>query len=74
VRDLTREVSRAEKQTITARLASKPPVKFHEVTLPNMPPRYAVEVASPPGWTVRLQKGGDVQLGSAKEKMVAQAK
>ena len=38
-----------------------PPVKFQEVTLPNMPPRYPVEVVSPQGWTVRLQNGSDVQ-------------
>ena|ERR1019366_3851428 len=38
-----------------------PPVKFQEVTLPNMPLRYAVEVVSPQGWTVRLQNGSDVQ-------------
>jgi transposase-like protein len=31
-----------------------PPMKFQEVTLPNMPLRYAVEVVSPQGWTVRL--------------------
>ena len=38
-----------------------PPVKLQEVTLPNMPLRYAVEVVSPQGWTVRLQNGSDVQ-------------
>src|SRR5271156_5752886 len=38
-----------------------PPVKFQEVTLPKMPLRYAVEVVSPQGWTVRLQNGSDVQ-------------
>jgi transcriptional regulator with XRE-family HTH domain len=38
-----------------------PPVKFQEVTLPNMTLRYAVEVVSPQGWTVRLQNGSDVQ-------------
>jgi len=41
--------------------ASPPPVKFQEVTLPNMPLRYAVEVVSPQGWIVRLQNGSDVQ-------------
>jgi transposase-like protein len=40
---------------------TSPPVKFQEVTLPNMPLRYAVEVVSPQGWTVRLQNGSDVQ-------------
>jgi transposase-like protein len=37
------------------------PVKFQEVTLPKMQARYAVEVVSPQGWTVRLQNGSDVQ-------------
>ncbi|HZM03166.1 MAG TPA: hypothetical protein VFC44_09090 [Candidatus Saccharimonadales bacterium] len=46
---------RVESETIS------PPVKFQEVTLPKMPPRYAVEVVSPQGWTVRLQSGSDVQ-------------
>jgi transposase-like protein len=41
--------------------AASPPVKFQEVTLPNMPMRYAVEVVSPQGWTVRLHNGSDVQ-------------
>ena len=41
--------------------APSPPVKFQEVTLPNIPLRYAVEVVSPQGWTVRLQNGSDVQ-------------
>ena len=31
------------------------PVKFKEVILPNTPLRYAMEVVSPQGWTVRLQ-------------------
>jgi len=31
-----------------------PPVKFKEVVLHNMPLRYAVEVVSPQGSTVRL--------------------
>jgi transposase-like protein len=38
-----------------------PPVKFQEVTLPNMPLCYAVEVVSPQGWTVRLQNASDIQ-------------
>jgi transposase-like protein len=37
------------------------PVKFQEVTLPNMPLRYAVEVVSPQGWTVRLQNGSEIE-------------
>jgi transposase-like protein len=41
--------------------ASSSPVKFQEVTLPNLPLRYTVEVVSPQGWTVRLQNGSDVQ-------------
>jgi|SRR5271155_6196259 len=39
---------------------ASPPVKFREVTLPNTPLRYAVEVVSPKGWTVRLQNSSDV--------------
>jgi transposase-like protein len=41
--------------------APSPPMKFQEVTLPKMSQRYAVEVVSPQGWTVRLQNGSDVQ-------------
>lgn len=37
------------------------PVKFQEVTLPNMPQRYAVEVVSPQGWTVRLQNSSEIE-------------
>ena len=40
--------------------ATSPPVKFQEVTLPNMPMRYAVEVVSPQGWTVRLQNSSEI--------------
>jgi len=38
-----------------------PPVKFHEVTLPHTPLRYAMELVSPKGWTVRLQNSSDVE-------------
>jgi transposase-like protein len=38
-----------------------PPVKFREVTLPNTPLRYAVELVSPQGWTVRLQNTADIE-------------
>jgi len=38
-----------------------PPVKFQEVTMPKMPLRYAVEVVSPQGWTVRLQNSSEIQ-------------
>jgi transposase-like protein len=38
-----------------------PPVKFQEVTLPKMPPRYPVEVVSPQGWTVRLQNSSEIE-------------
>jgi hypothetical protein len=38
-----------------------PPVKFQEVTLPNIPLRYAVEIVSPQGWTVRLQNSSEIQ-------------
>jgi transposase-like protein len=39
---------------------ASPPMKFQEVVLPNMPPRYAVEVVSPQGWTVRLQNSSEI--------------
>jgi len=39
-----------------------PPVKFQEVTLPHTPLRYAVELVSPKGWTVRLQNTSDIEL------------
>src|SRR5277367_4232096 len=38
-----------------------PPMKFQEVTLPKMPPRYQVEVVSPQGWTVRLQNSSEIE-------------
>ena len=41
--------------------AASPPVKFQEVKLPNMPLRYAVEVVSPQGWTVRLQNSSEIE-------------
>jgi transposase-like protein len=41
--------------------AASPSVKFQEVTLPNMPLPYAVEVVSPQGWTVRLQNSSEIQ-------------
>jgi hypothetical protein len=41
--------------------AVAPPVKFQEVALPTMPPRYPVEVVSPHGWIVRLQNGDSFQ-------------
>jgi transposase-like protein len=37
-----------------------PPVNFQEVILPNTPMRYAVEVVSPQGWTVRLQNSAEI--------------
>jgi len=46
---------RVESETTT------PPVKFQEVKLPNMPLRYAVEVVSPHGWTVRLQDSSEIE-------------
>ena len=48
-------VARAKTKT------ASPPVKFQEVTLPNMPLRYAVELVSPQGWTVRLQNTSDIE-------------
>ena len=41
--------------------AASPPVKFQEVILPNTPIRYAVEVVSPQGWTVRLQNSSEIE-------------
>jgi hypothetical protein len=41
--------------------AVAPPVKFQEVALPTMPPRYPVEVVSPQGWTVRLQNSSEIE-------------
>ncbi len=38
-----------------------PPVKFQEVMLPHTPLRYAVELVSPEGWTVRLQDTSDIE-------------
>jgi transposase-like protein len=40
---------------------ASPPVRFQEVTLPNMPLRYAVEIVSPHGWTVRLQNSSEIE-------------
>jgi transposase-like protein len=37
------------------------PMKFQEVTLPHTPLRYAVELVSPQGWTVRLQNASDIE-------------
>ena len=40
----------------------KPPsVKFQEVVIPHTPLRYAVEVVSPQGWTVRLQNSSEIE-------------
>jgi transcriptional regulator with XRE-family HTH domain len=41
--------------------AASPAVKFQEVVLPNMPMRYALEVVSPQGWTVRLQNSSEIE-------------
>ena len=41
--------------------AALPPLKFQEVTLPNLPMRYAVELVSPQGWIVRLQNTSDFE-------------
>jgi transposase-like protein len=41
--------------------AGSPPMKFQEVILPNTPMRYAVEVVSPQGWTVRLQNSSEIE-------------
>jgi len=38
-----------------------PPVQFQEVTLPNMPLRYAIEFVSPQGWIVRLQNSSEIE-------------
>ncbi len=39
---------------------SLPPVKFQEMTLPSVTPRWAVEVVSPQGWVIRLQNSTEV--------------
>jgi transposase-like protein len=36
-------------------------VKFHEVRLPNLIPRWPIEVVSPQGWIVRLQNGSELE-------------
>ncbi len=41
--------------------AASPPVKFQELMLPITPQRYAVEVVSPQGWTVRLQNSSEIE-------------
>jgi len=41
--------------------AAPAPMKFQEVTLPKMPPRYQVEVVSPQGWIVRLQNNSEIE-------------
>jgi len=41
--------------------AAAPPMKFQELTLPNMPMRYAVELVSPQGWTVRFQNSSEIE-------------
>jgi transposase-like protein len=38
-----------------------PPLKFQEVTLPQAPLRYSVELISPQGWTVRLQNTSNIE-------------
>jgi transposase-like protein len=38
-----------------------PPVKFQEVTLPQVAPRWGVEVVSPTGWVVRLPQDSGMQ-------------
>jgi transposase-like protein len=40
---------------------ASPPVKFQEVTLPNLPMRYPLEIVSPQGWTVRLQSSFEIE-------------
>ena len=42
------------------RATGQPPVSFEEVVLPNVSSGWAVEVVSPQGWTVRLQRAGDL--------------
>jgi transposase-like protein len=42
------------------RAAGQPAVSFQEVMLPGAPPRWALEVVSPQGWTVRLQQASDI--------------
>jgi len=44
--------------------AAPAPVRFQEMVLPSMAPRWAVELVSPQGWTVRLHTVSDFQAVS----------
>ncbi len=41
------------------RATGEPTVRFEEVRLPNSPMRWALEIVSPQGWTVRLAQSSD---------------
>jgi transposase-like protein len=43
------------------RAAGQPSVSFKEVMLPNSPIRWALEIVSPQGWTVRLAQSSDFE-------------
>ena len=43
------------------RTTAQPAVSFQEVMLPGVTARWALEVVSPQGWTVRLQQATDIQ-------------
>jgi hypothetical protein len=47
------------------RTAEKPPMRFQEVIVPTTPERWALEVVSPQGWTVRVQRAADLPSVSA---------
>ena len=42
------------------RAPGQPPVSFEEVVLPGVSSGWALEVVSPQGWTVRLQRASDL--------------
>ena len=43
------------------RRSGRPAVSFQEVVVPHAAPKWAVEVVSPKGWTVRLQDSSAIR-------------
>ena len=43
------------------RRTGKPAVSFQEVVVPTAAPKWAVEVVSPKGWTVRVQDNSAIR-------------
>jgi transposase-like protein len=43
------------------RLSGKPAVNFQEVVVPHAAPKWAVEITSSKGWTVRLQDSSAIR-------------